>query len=261
MFFSLRFQSLSRVLKTKQACCDHSDRKKTLTLIWKTDEIFHGAKQRSSILIWQSICGCSSLVPLAVPHYPEGRAVTSSMCAAAFKRVHAHTHVHAWIGDLLCQCTSNSRFLFIGWESSILRHTTRRTDYRLLSSVSPLVLLPFPTVVPLCIYFPLSFLLSLSLSLSLCFFFLLLAVVLPLLLNAEPQQPPDHFQTHLASYTLRSVLMWPLYLMLVTLVCPVGSRLICGSQTRILLSGQSQRATQQQLMKCEPIVSTQPCDL
>lgn len=62
-----------------------------------------------------------------------------------------HTHTHAWIRDLLCQCTSNSGFLFIGWESSILRLTT--TDYRLLSSVSPLFLLPFPSVVPLCFTF------------------------------------------------------------------------------------------------------------
>lgn len=65
--------------------------------------------------------------------------------------LHAHTHTHAWIRDLLCQCTSNSGFLFIGWESSILRLTT--TDYRLLSSVSPLFLLPFPSVVPLCFTF------------------------------------------------------------------------------------------------------------
>lgn len=65
--------------------------------------------------------------------------------------LHAHTHTHAWIRDLLCQCTSNSGFLFIGWESSILGLTT--TDYRLLSSVSPLFLLPFPLVVPLCFTF------------------------------------------------------------------------------------------------------------
>lgn len=65
--------------------------------------------------------------------------------------LHAHTHTHAWIRDLLCQCTSNSGFLFIGWESSILRLTT--TDYRLLSSVSPLFLPPFPSVVPLCFTF------------------------------------------------------------------------------------------------------------
>lgn len=36
---------------------------------------------------------------------------------------------------------------------------------------------------------------------------------------------------------------------------------ICGSQTPVLLSGQSPKTTQQQLVKCEPIVSTQPCDL
>lgn len=50
---------------------------------------------------------------------------------------------------MLCQCSSNSRFLFIGWETSILRHTTRRTDYRLLSSVSPLSMLPFSSCSPL----------------------------------------------------------------------------------------------------------------
>lgn len=79
----------------------------------------------------------------------------SSMCAAASSHtavlICTHTHTHAWIRDLLCQCTSNSGFLFIGWESSILRLTT--TDYRLLSSVSPLFLLPFPSVVPLCFTF------------------------------------------------------------------------------------------------------------
>lgn len=70
-------------------------------------------------------------------------------------------------GDLLCQCTSNSRFLFIDLESSILRHTTRLTDYRLLSSVSPLSLLPFPSVVspPLFLYSSLSSLLFFSVTL------------------------------------------------------------------------------------------------
>lgn len=56
----------------------------------------------------------------------------------------SHAHVHAWIGDLLCQCSSNSRFLFIGGGSSILRHTTRLTDYRPLSSVAPPSFAPLP---------------------------------------------------------------------------------------------------------------------
>lgn len=56
----------------------------------------------------------------------------------------SHAHVHAWIGDLLCQCSGNSRFLFIGGGSSILRHTTRRTDYRPLSSVAPPSFAPLP---------------------------------------------------------------------------------------------------------------------
>lgn len=56
----------------------------------------------------------------------------------------SHAHVHAWIGDLLCQCSGNSRFLFIGGGSSILRHTTRLTDYRPLSSVAPPSFAPLP---------------------------------------------------------------------------------------------------------------------
>lgn len=49
-----------------------------------TDQNSPGAKHRSRILIRLFICGCSFLVPLIVPHYPEACAVMSSMCVVAF---------------------------------------------------------------------------------------------------------------------------------------------------------------------------------
>lgn len=156
----------------------------------------------------------------------------------------SHAHVHSWNGDLLCQCTSNSRFLFIGRGSSILRHTTRLTDYRLLSSVSPLVLLPSPHSRP-----PLTNSSSIYFSLFSSPWFLCscLSVVCFLWLSVETSHSPHTFP---ALRTYISEHIHPL------------TQFKCGLSVHhlslecvLLVVYHFPKTTQQQLLTAEPVFS------
>lgn len=124
------------------------------------------------------MCGCSPTLLLAVPHYPEGRAVTISMCVVATRipppppRTHKHAYIHSpTLGSQACFVSVLVIVCFClqaRGGGSILRHTTRLTDCR-PTPVSPSLLSVFPLLsAALSLY--LYFYISIALILNHCYF-------------------------------------------------------------------------------------------